>query len=72
MTRINFARRAPLAASAFFIGLCAATGAQAHSRFNRVSGRVGIGNGDDHVVDAGQHLATLARTNRQSHSHPAA
>jgi len=29
MTRINFARRAPLAASAFFIGLCAATGAQA-------------------------------------------
>ena len=29
MTRINFARRAPLAASAFFIGLCAASGAQA-------------------------------------------
>jgi iron complex outermembrane receptor protein len=29
MTRINFARRAPLAASAFFIALCAATTAQA-------------------------------------------
>ena len=29
MTRINFARRAPLAASAFFITLCAATAAQA-------------------------------------------
>ena len=52
MTRINFARRAPLAASAFFIGLCAATGAQAQDAPAPATETAQEGEGENILVTA--------------------
>ena len=52
MTRINFARRAPLAASAFFIGLCAATGAQAQDAPAQPAQTAQEGEGENILVTA--------------------